>query len=180
MQKVFGITELLEQILSHLPMRDIFLTQAVSKRCRDLIQTSSVLRAIIWLPCSSASAVDPVSSTAKINPFKWGMITHAINFPEKAWLVKGASWRETQLYSPGCHGLRVRICCANHKDFRYYCCNPWSLLQINRNYLGHFYDSIYHLKGNWRCTSDCAKVKIGRVELGITKESQMFEFCLGD
>ena len=64
--KVFDVAELLEHILSHLPMKDILLAQRVSKQFRHAIKNSLTLqRKLFYLP----SKTENEDRLPKVNPF---------------------------------------------------------------------------------------------------------------
>lgn len=54
MQRTLGVAELLEQILVHVPMEDLFLFQRTNQKFRDIIASSPALRLIMHLELQPA------------------------------------------------------------------------------------------------------------------------------
>ena len=60
-QRVFGNYELLEQMLLHLPLRDLLLSQRINKACFDVVFNShAIARALFFQP--SAGVAEPVAA----------------------------------------------------------------------------------------------------------------------
>lgn len=59
MNAVFNTTELLEQIISHLPIHQVFAVQRVSRRWKEVINSSSKIQKKMWLRSSSTRVLAP-------------------------------------------------------------------------------------------------------------------------
>lgn len=51
--QVLGTFELLENILLHLPLRDLLLSQRINKECYDVVQKSTVIHRALWWKASA-------------------------------------------------------------------------------------------------------------------------------
>lgn len=84
-EKTFGITELLERTLLHLPLKELLLAQRVSKTWRDLIQDSKKIRRALFLSTSDEMISYNYHSAYSGHPppeTPWSTV-NGLNFPGK-------------------------------------------------------------------------------------------------
>lgn len=109
--RVFGVAELLENVLLHMDMRQLFVSQRVCRTWRDQINASKPLRAKLFLDAEPSSSAATGSGVANVqtNPLAPDAITQLYRYhlalstqtePPTKWRSVGASWRRMFLCSP--------------------------------------------------------------------------------
>lgn len=98
---VWDITEIAENILAHLPMKDLLLAQRVAKGWRDLITSSPALQELLFMrPRQSKATQDVLSDGMPVREFNPLLIKHMpmwFSSDEEAYRqsVKDAPWAQT-------------------------------------------------------------------------------------
>ncbi|KAF2971423.1 hypothetical protein GQX73_g2167 [Xylaria multiplex] len=98
---VWAITEIAENILAHLPMRDLLLVQRVSTGWRELIRSSPVLQELLFMRSRQSQATQKASSDGipirEFNPLLIKHMPQWFSTNEDAWCqsVKDVPWAQT-------------------------------------------------------------------------------------
>ena len=99
--KVFGITELLETVLTHLPARDLLMCECINKTWHAVIKKSNTLQEKLFYRCHPVTlSKDMDKLDLEINPFfllvqrRWSCVTKKekgangfedLDYPEASW-----------------------------------------------------------------------------------------------
>ncbi|KAK5124807.1 hypothetical protein LTR85_001520 [Meristemomyces frigidus] len=126
-QQVFAITELLEAIISHLPVRNIIGVHRVCRKSHDVLQHTNSLQQKVFaittrvsmptekikglsmpdlypLTQEEAAAIQMPLSDAEINPLLPAALEHmSCDSTSSAWKRPEASWRKLSLFFPAAH-----------------------------------------------------------------------------
>ncbi|CZT16477.1 uncharacterized protein RCC_02320 [Ramularia collo-cygni] len=118
--KVFGTTELLEDILLHLPLQDILKMQRVSKLSNAVIKSSpKIQRVIFFTPHTELVSKAPLTDPDFGPKYKQGIIATMI-FQTTAGLVRpghyttlfrdsaASTWRQHSISQPPCTHIRYQ------------------------------------------------------------------------
>ena len=115
--KVFGITELLETVLTHLPARDLLMCERINKTWHAVIKESNTLQEKLFYRCDLVTlSRDMDDSDLEINPFflllqrRWSFAVfqenaadgfEGLDYPE-------ASWKKMYLSRPAVCKMGIR------------------------------------------------------------------------
>ena len=107
--RVFGIPELLENVLSQLPARDLLLCECINKTWHAVIKKSNTLQEKLFYKCDPVALHDDMDeSDLEINPFfllvqrRWACRTSTVD-GAKGWKdfdYPEASWKKMYLSRP--------------------------------------------------------------------------------
>lgn len=109
--KVFGTTELLEAVLTHLPMTAVFTVQAVCKSWRNVIKSSITLRKKQFLTTDAGTEVkiEARGGVYMENPQLKPMIAQLRTRDKTTWADGDASWKEMHALLPPVQKVTLSI-----------------------------------------------------------------------
>lgn len=88
-QAVINTTELLEQIISHLPMRQIAATQRVARNWKEIIDGSPTIQALLWLRPAKSGVLSPAH---RIESPQASCMPHEVVYHRKVRLNPFTQW----------------------------------------------------------------------------------------